>query len=85
MREDFDFVSMQNYQSDMDELARQAAAVVQHMQREIREKDAIIWAMVRASGGKATIQRLDLVYGKPKQGKIESNIADDSITFEIGT
>lgn len=57
MREDFDFVTIENYQHDMAEQSALAANIVTFQQRKIKDLERTVWCLVKAAGGRVEIDR----------------------------
>lgn len=57
MKQNFDYVTMDDYASDMREQSELAAAVISNLRREIRDTKAFFVAAVMAAGGRISIPR----------------------------
>lgn len=79
MRENFDYVRMETYQSDMAESASHAAGIIAHMKRGRHDVERALIAAVLASGGKITVRNGDLLDAERTVLRMERNEADDTI------
>lgn len=75
MRENWDFVSMENYTADMKESADQAVSVIEAVERRRRDSERGLIAAVIAAGGKLTIQGNQLIHAARATLRIERNEA----------
>lgn len=82
MREDWDYVSFANYEKDMDDLAATSMAVADHYKRQIKAREAVIWAMVKAAGGKISLSNHDF-HELPKNWEIHDDPANNTRVFVI--
>lgn len=73
MRQDFDYVTMDDYASDMREQSELAAGIIDKQRREIRDLKMMFAAMVMAAGGKISIPRGYLL----DMGRIELTVWED--------
>lgn len=55
MKQNFDYVTMEDYSSDMAEVAQRSAHIIDAQRREIRELKTMFAAAVMAAGGKISI------------------------------
>lgn len=55
MKQNFGYVTMDDYASDMREQSELAAAVISNLRREIRDTKAVFVAAVMAAGGRISI------------------------------
>ena len=80
MKEDFDYVTFANYEKDMDELAATSLGITEHYKREIKAREAVIWAMVKAAGGKISVNIQDF-YEPPANWEIQDDPANKARIF----
>lgn len=60
MRQDFDFVTMDNYRANMAENTERAVAVIEEMKRKKRDVERVLVAAVLSNGGRLVIHESDL-------------------------
>jgi len=82
MKEDFDFVTLANYEKDLNEITEQSIAITEYYKRQMEAREAVIWAMVKAVGGKISINLHDLNY-VPKNWEVREDPANKSRIFII--
>ena len=82
MMENFDYVSFANYEKDMGELASRASGIIEHYKSEIKAREAVIWALVEAAGGRVTVSHADLI-DPVKSWKIEDDPANKARIFIV--
>lgn len=83
VRQNFDFVSMEDYSKDTRELADQASGVIAQQAKRIRDLEHLIWAAAMSAGGRTTVWR-GLLAERPEDGDLAYWIceADDTIRIE---
>lgn len=83
MREDFDFVMMENYQADIAEVSDRARSVVEMLRRENADLLRTIWLLVDAVGGKIDITLSALLAFDVDNSVIEQHERHDTmdVTF----
>lgn len=79
MGQNFDFVTMDDYRSDMQESASHAAAVIYEMKRGKREAERALIAAVLAAGGKITVHSGHLDDAATATLTMERNEYDDTL------
>lgn len=83
-RQDHDYVSMADYEADTRELAETAADIISELKRQLREREIMMWAMVRAAGGSLLVRESDIGMGYPGKWRIDEDTAENSRRFTIG-
>lgn len=73
-RENFDFVSMDTYKADMDDLGQQGAGIIERLVREKKELERTIWLLVNAAGGRVNIYDGDVIKYDPRHCKLAVTI-----------
>jgi hypothetical protein len=83
VRENWDFVSMDNYAKDTKELADQAAGIIGQQAKRIRELEHMIWAAAMTAGGRIKVWR-GLLAERPGDGDLAYWLcaADDTVQIE---
>lgn len=61
----------------------EAANKLDELEAALRERDALMWAMVRASGGKLFVSERNLMLGVPPKYRIEQDVVTGGRTFVI--
>ena len=84
MRRDFDYVTMSDYATDTRELAAHATNVIAQLKQDIAAREALIWHILRAAGGKIELPESALdPHGMPQREIVKwRNEADMTIVFE---
>ncbi len=80
-----DDVKFDDYVKDTQELADTASAIISDLRRQLREREILMWAMVRASGGTILVRNMDLALGMPDGWRIEEDAATNGRRFTIET
>lgn len=57
MRENFDFVTFDNYSADMAELSAMASVAIHSKATEVKALQRMVWMLVQANGGRVVIPR----------------------------
>jgi hypothetical protein len=83
MVRDHDYVSMADYEQDTRDLAERSAAIIEDLKRQIREREIMMWAMVRAAGGTLLVRHGDVAAGYPAAWRIDDAAAEMGQTFTI--
>lgn len=55
MRKDWDYVEFNDYQNDMDELAKTGASIITSLRKENQDMRRVICAIIAASGGRVRV------------------------------
>lgn len=80
-------VSLEDYEHDTRELAERAGAVIADQKHELdrrdRETQILLWAMVRAAGGKLFVPNGYLARGMPKGWRVDRDDAKNGTHFRI--
>lgn len=76
-------MSMAAYEADTRELAETAAGIISELRRQLREREIVMWAMVRAAGGSILIRESDIAMGYPGKWRIDEDMADNGRRFTI--
>lgn len=76
-------IAFQDYEKDTRELAENAAAIISELKRALTEREVLMWAMVRASGGTLLVRHRDLTAGYPAAWTIDEDVAEDGRRFTI--
>lgn len=71
MREDFDFVTMQNYQADMAESTERGAAAINLLQQEKKNLRTALWLVLHAAGGSMKVSQGDIARFDEKRSVLE--------------
>jgi hypothetical protein len=79
MRENFDYVTMDNYAKDMAESASHAAGIIHELKNRKRDAERLLIAAVLAAGGKITVHNRDLDAAPTGHFRIERNVADNTL------
>lgn len=80
-------VSFEDYDHDTREIAERAATIIANQKHELdrqdRETQILLWAMVRAAGGKLFVPNGSLAKGMPKGWSIVEDIANNGTHYRI--
>jgi hypothetical protein len=76
-------VPFADYEHDTRELAESAAAIIEDLQRQLREREIMMWAMVRSAGGSLLVSNGDLARGYPERWRIDEDVAENGRRFTI--
>lgn len=76
-------IPFEQYEADTRELAEQGAAIITQLRREIREREIMMWAMVRASGGTLLVHPRDFKDGYPASWRIDEDLETGGRRFTI--
>jgi hypothetical protein len=76
-------VKFEDYEKDTRELAERAAAIIVGLRSQLREREVLMWAMVRAAGGSILVRNYDLALGDPEAWSIEEDVAQNGRLFTI--
>ena|SRR3990167_10279792 len=60
LRENFDYVSFENYRSDMDELAALGGAAAEELKRQLKASQMLVAALVKGAGGRIDVNDEDM-------------------------
>ena len=84
-RKDWDYVTFADYKKDTDDLVSRATSVAEHYQREIKNRDRLIHALVKAAGGKIVVRDEDLqdLFVGRTELVAEVNYADKTRVYRI--
>lgn len=78
MRQDFDYVTMDDYSRDMAESSSRAAEIIQGMKAQKKEITVTLIAAVLSAGGKLTIKPNDFIDADSAILSVEKNPVDDT-------
>lgn len=76
-------VKFKDYEKDTRELAETAAAVIEELKRDVRNREVLIWAMVRAAGGSILVSDHHVAVGYPEEFSIDENASENGRRFTI--
>lgn len=76
-------IPFDQYEADMRELAQSGAAAVEELRRQLREREIIMWAMVRAAGGSLLVRQSDIAKGYPKAWRIDEDVAENGQRYTV--
>lgn len=55
MREDHNYVTMETYKKDMEEISSRGTCILKIYDKKLQDANLIIWALVQAAGGKISV------------------------------
>lgn len=64
MRENHDYVTMETYKKDMEEISSRSTCILKTYDKKLQDANLIIWALVQAAGGKISVH--DLLMDLPR-------------------
>ena len=79
----FGSVSFSDYEKDTREIAENAASIIEELRRQLRDREIMMWAMVRAAGGSLLVRNRDITFGYPPKWRIDMGAAEDGQRFTI--
>lgn len=82
MRENFDYVTMDTYSSDMADHTRHAVGIIEVLKRRSEDAEKLIAQLVLAAGGKIKIHDQDLYSPSAIELTTYRNMADMSFILE---
>lgn len=85
-RRDFDVVAFTDYAADMKEQSDRVLGLHQHYQQQIKQRDRLIWALIKSAGGKIVISKDAEWHMADKQNEImhERELSQDVLTYWVG-
>lgn len=81
-REDWDFVSFDNYSSDMKQLSDQSASIIEQLRRERDEAQHMVGVLVYSAGGQIEVERKARFYAHRIELTVMQNDYNDTQTFK---
>ncbi len=81
MREDWDYVTFENYAKDMDEATERTVAVTLSLNRKIRELERTVWALVMAAGGEIRVRDDYLFIHEVGEVRRAASVNDMTVRF----
>lgn len=79
MRENFDYVTMDNYSADMAELSQTAVNAIEYLVKERDDLKRLVWSLVKAAGGKVEVYD-DLLW-RPRERKLTTWRSDANMSY----
>ena len=76
-------VKFEDYEKDTRELAETAASIIEELKRDLRNREILMWAMVRAAGGSILVSNHDIAMGYPEAFSIHEDAAENGRRFTI--
>ncbi len=83
MKRDHDYVTFADYENDTRELADSAASIIEDLRWQLRDREIMMWAMVRAAGGTLLVRQNDIAAGYPASWRIDADVAENGQRFTI--
>ncbi len=76
-------VAFADYEADTREIAEQSAAIIADLHRQLRDREIIMWAMVRAAGGSILVTNGHVAAGHPPRWRIDEDMTENGRRFTI--
>jgi hypothetical protein len=76
-------VKFEDYEKDTRELAETASSIIEQLKRDLRNREILMWAMVRAAGGSILVSNQDIAMGYPEAFSIHEDAAENGRRFTI--
>lgn len=76
-------IPFRQYEADTKEIADRAAEAIAALQRQLREREILMWAMVRAAGGSLLVRNSDVAKGYPEAWRIDEDVAENGQRYTV--
>lgn len=83
LRKDWDYVTFADYQKDTRELTERAMDLFKFQRKEIRDRERLIYAMVKAAGGKIAVNLIDVFEADKNELVAEEDFATGTRVYMI--